>query len=174
MGVHLMQRARACGLRGSTLATLIALADRANEKRERDKDCCWPSLVTLADDAGYCVRTVQGCLNALEQAGHITRFYRSGGSTRYWVHPGGKQTPATSAECQELHHSPADFSPAPRNHCGETIRNQKGNQNKSENELIIAPEAPCLPSGETIGATIPDRFDLVSFAAWVDGLGKQD
>lgn len=54
-------------VRGPSRAVLMALADRAN-----DSGKCWPSLATIAKDAGVCLSTVKTALRKLRSGGFIT------------------------------------------------------------------------------------------------------
>lgn len=172
MGIHLVTLARSFGFRGSKQATLIALAERANEKRLKNRNQCWPGLTTLARDAGYCVRTVQARLNELEREGHITRIYRTGASTIYWVHPGGKRTPAKAAGAQYLHPNPASGASSPRNRCGETKRNHKKNRSVSAiGEIVPKISVRALTNAELDEES--DQIDQETFSKFVAEFGKQ-
>lgn len=59
--------ALSCRLSGPTKSVLLALAIRAD-----DEEKCWPSIDTIAHDAGISERSAQGSLRELETAGLIT------------------------------------------------------------------------------------------------------
>jgi hypothetical protein len=65
---------------------LLALADRAD-----DSGKCWPGVGTLAKKCGLSDRTVQRSIQALSDAGHLSREDRSGTSSIYFIHPSGAQ-----------------------------------------------------------------------------------
>ncbi len=85
---------------------LLAICDAAS-----DEGVAWPSVQTMANKCSMGVRTVQDHLNALEKIGAVSRKYRSGSSTMYYVFPAKFRTPAESAPPQISHPTPADFAP---------------------------------------------------------------
>ena len=70
---------------------LLAVADNAN-----DEGACWPSIATLARKTRLHERTVQRALKTLEDAGHLSRFDKPGGSSDFWVHPRRTATPGVA------------------------------------------------------------------------------
>lgn len=65
---------------------LLSLADWVNE--EAGRNLCWPSIETLVKKCHTSESTIKRCLRSLEAAGHITRDFRKGATTYYYVHPG--------------------------------------------------------------------------------------
>jgi hypothetical protein len=63
----------------------LTLAFHVNHKHPQTG--CYPSVSRIAQETGYSLRTVQGALNRLELAGHITRKFKPGRRTIYMVHP---------------------------------------------------------------------------------------
>ncbi|CAN7265210.1 helix-turn-helix domain-containing protein [Caballeronia sp. LjRoot31] len=68
-------------LPASTRLVLFVIADYANAM----DDVCWPSLETIASDAGLSVRCVSDHLKIAEQGGWLTRW-RSRRANRRWAH----------------------------------------------------------------------------------------
>jgi hypothetical protein len=71
-------------IKGPPRAVLMALADRAN-----DSGKCWPSLATIAKDAGVCLSSVKVALRKLRASGLVT-----------WTHT---TTEAGDAGCNIYH-----------------------------------------------------------------------
>ncbi len=89
---------------------LISLADQAN-----DSGLCWPSLSTLCARTCLSERAVQAALGELEAIGVVTRVFRHGHSTHYYVNPAGYAPP------QDVHPArraptPAPYAPPPPHH----------------------------------------------------------
>lgn len=101
-------------LRDSEKIVLLALADCAN-----DEGICWPGMKSLVAKCSKSERTIQGCIHALEVAGHLTRNEEKGKGCSYLIHPRSDCAPATAAA------TPATAAGDPRNGCGVTIKNHK-------------------------------------------------
>jgi DNA-binding transcriptional ArsR family regulator len=71
---------------------LYAIASRANGQGE-----CWPSIDTLAKDAGLARRTVQYHLSALMDSGMVSRVERRGATALLRLHIGTADTGAGDA-----------------------------------------------------------------------------
>jgi DNA-binding transcriptional ArsR family regulator len=126
MSNRLINLAYKCDLNSSAKAVIIFLADQVREKKDRDK--CYPSVETIARNTGLSPRTVRYKLKELEEAGHITRHFRSDNSTLYQVHPGKGCTPAKAAGVQHSPATPANDDKNPCNRRRETFMNPKKNR----------------------------------------------
>ncbi len=87
---------------------LVTLCDMAS-----DEGVCYPSVATLARKCSMSERTIQGHINALESDGALSRKFRSGTSTVYYIYPRRFCTPAESAPPQNLHPTPAELAGVP-------------------------------------------------------------
>ena len=100
-----MTAAWAVHLPDSEKLVLLALADCAN-----DEGGCWPSMASLVNKCSKSDRTIQACIKALVDKGHIDRDEKPGKGCYYTVHPRSDFTPeATSAY--------------PRSRFGQTVKN---------------------------------------------------
>lgn len=61
---------------------LIRIADMASTDGE-----CFPRIARIAEDCNLSPERVRAILRDLDRAGHLTRVVRSGGCSRYRVHP---------------------------------------------------------------------------------------
>lgn len=134
-------------------AVLLILAHRANEA-----GVCWPSVESIALDAGWSERSVQLALSSLRKAGHIAVKSEAGAGHRtrtYTVHPrpcperaakkqnrtgqdggwGAADAPVAEDRCQPcttqvqpLHPTGAGDAPHGRNGCTQTIREKEENE----------------------------------------------
>lgn len=103
-----MSQAWAIDLPDSEKIVLLALADCAN-----DEGLCWPSMASLAKKCSKSERTVQGCIKALADKGHLTRNEVIGRGCRYVIHPRNHCTPAAAAPPQRTGGTPAAAAPKP-------------------------------------------------------------
>lgn len=125
---------------------LLCLADQANDQGTH----CWPSVETICRRSGQGQRTVRRILAELEEAGHITRQYRSGTSTQYRVHPCQNGTPAKMADLPKRQATPANLAGDP---C------QIGTLTTNEPSMNLNPPNP--PAGGKVErAAIPDDWVL--------------
>ncbi len=120
----LISLAYQCELKSSLKAVLVCLADHASAQ---NRNRCWPSIARIARRTGLKPRTVQYALKEMEREGHITRYFQSGATTQYLVHPRISCTPATPAPVQNKPRNPAKEGMDPRKICGETPKNPKTN-----------------------------------------------
>lgn len=120
------------GMNASQKAVLISLADNAN-----DEGVCWPSIDYIAMRTCLSVRSVQGAIRYLQEAGILTISDRNGRSNVYTIKPENHKldprkscTPAESAPPQKeskppqnLHPTPAESAEASANAAPITINN---------------------------------------------------
>jgi hypothetical protein len=96
-------------IRSMPKLVLLALCDCANDQGE-----CYPSIPTLVEKCSASERTVQEALAFLSREGYLTRDFRNGRSTVYWIaDPRKWRTPANGAPPQMPHPTPADAAPPP-------------------------------------------------------------
>ena len=107
MSIRLMTAAWAVQLPDSEKLVLLALADCAN-----DEGGCWPSMASLVAKCSKSDRTIQACIKALVQKGHIERDENPGKGCFYTVHPRSDNTPEAS-------------STNPRSRFGQTVKNHQ-------------------------------------------------
>ena len=79
MSNQAINRAIDCDLRGSVKSVLIVLANRANKDGE-----CFPSLSTIARDAGIARSTAQEAIKKLEGLGLIKKRQRKSSRNDGW------------------------------------------------------------------------------------------
>lgn len=106
MSIKLMNLAWESGYAMGVKFVLVTLCDMAS-----DEGVCYPSVATLARKCSMSERTIQGHINSLENDGALSRKFRSGTSTVYYIYPRRFCTPAESAPPQNLHPTPADSAP---------------------------------------------------------------
>lgn len=139
------------GMNASQKAVLISLADNAN-----DEGVCWPSIDYIAMRTCLSVRSVQGAIRYLQEAGILTISDRNGRSNVYTIKPENYKfdprkscTPAESAPPQKeskppqnLHPTPAESAEAPANAAPITINNHQGTINEPSTTGVRASRAP--------------------------------
>jgi len=75
-------------LKGTQKLVLLNLVERANNEGE-----CYPSIARIAKDTGTDRKTVMAALNALSEAGLITKQQQTGNSTRYLINTQAQAEP---------------------------------------------------------------------------------
>ena len=127
MSIRIMSAVWDINLAASEKIVLLALADAAD-----DDGRCWPSIATIGRKASKSPRTVQSCIQALIEAGHLSRREVVGRGCYYTVHPRKTRTPANSAPRktrtpppQNSHPTPANSAGDPRKSRTQTIKNHK-------------------------------------------------
>lgn len=139
MSVRVMTVAWSIDLPDSQKIVLLALADCAN-----DEGHCWPSMASLAKKCSKSERTVQGAMNALEEAGHITRAQRPGRGCEYWVHPRSDCAPqglppAEAAPRSERHEPPQGLRDTPAAAADKPSKNhQEPSDSRSSDDEVRA------------------------------------
>lgn len=112
MSLQAVRAVRQCGARGNDRLVLYELAERANSETGE----AFPSVDTLAADAGLSRRTVQRSLRSLETDGYIEA--RGGGqggrarTTRYLVLGGKGATQSPNGSSERASAAPETASPA--------------------------------------------------------------
>lgn len=113
VSIKIMTAAWAVDLQHADKLVLLALADNAN-----DEGMCYPSMRTVAAKCGMGWRTVQRAIQTLEEQGHLSRDFREGRSTVYFVHPCQSDTPVRESGVSERqgrqNDTPAGAAPHPR------------------------------------------------------------
>jgi hypothetical protein len=104
----------ALALPDSEKIVLLALADCAN-----DEGHCWPGIKSLVAKCSKSERTIQGAIQRLVDAGHLSRREVMGKGCNYTVHPRNGCAPAETAP------TPAGIAGRPRSGCGQTVKNRK-------------------------------------------------
>lgn len=115
MSIRVMAEVWDLPLSSTEKLVLLALADCANDEGD-----CWPSIATLGRKASVGERSVQRSIQALKEAGHLTRIEVTGRGCRYRIHPRQCGTPArvapvtnTTPPPPQCHPTPATVAPKP-------------------------------------------------------------
>jgi hypothetical protein len=102
VSVRVMTAVWALALPDSEKIVLLALADCAN-----DEGHCWPGMRSLIAKCSKSERTIQGAIQRLVDAGHLTRREVPGKGCNYTVHPRTDCAPAEAAPPQATTQTPA-------------------------------------------------------------------
>lgn len=108
MSVRVMSQAWELPLTPTEKLVILALADCANDEGE-----CWPSIATIARKSNLGERSVQRSIQALKDAGHLSRNEVAGKGCRYTIHPRHSVTPATKSPVPHSRKPPPQCHPTP-------------------------------------------------------------
>ena len=108
MSVRIMSLAWELPLSPTEKLVILALADCANDEGE-----CWPSIATIARKSNLGERSVQRSIQALKDAGHLSRHEVAGKGCRYTIHPRHCDTPATKSPVPHSRTAPPQWHPTP-------------------------------------------------------------
>lgn len=120
MSVRVMTAVWALALPDSEKIVLLALADCAN-----DEGHCWPGMKSLMAKCSKSERTVQGAIQKLVEAGHLTRREVLGKGCNYTVHPRSDCAPAAIAPRSERQQPPQPLRDTPAAVAGKPSKNRK-------------------------------------------------
>lgn len=120
MSVRVMTAVWALSLPDSEKIVLLALADCAN-----DEGHCWPGMASLVQKCSKGERTIQGAIQRLVGAGHLTRSEVLGKGCNYTVHPRTDCAPAETAPRKECATPPQPSRDTPAAAAGKPSKNHK-------------------------------------------------
>ena len=122
---------------------LLALADCANDEGE-----CWPSIATIGKKACIGERSVQRSIQALKDAGHLSRQEVPGRGCRYRLHPRHSVTPATVSPVTnttppppQCHPTPATVAPKPSMNRKEPSKDANASKARDGSDCLAVVEA---------------------------------
>lgn len=120
MSVRVMTAVWALALPDSEKIVLLALADCAN-----DEGHCWPGMKSLVAKCSKAERTIQGAIQRLVDAGHLTRREVLGKGCNYTVHPRTDCAPAETAPRSDNGTPPQPLRDTPAAAAGKPSKNHQ-------------------------------------------------